>query len=297
VDHESECDYVYSFVEEAEAHKDEAHHLQAFAMESEIFGRNCECDKALEACTDLRKKYEATAHSAQLVNIYGEDYCAQCIAQSARWHLELGKGEKAKEACDYVLNEILPNFFGHNKFLVLYPILWVLKDTSQAERACRLCREYLVVSEADNKDDGNGSDSGEFMLNSSGSEDDEEETPHNYSPFQKIYKPITMLMELTAGVNEESTVTAYAEWALDTSNSDYDRSFNTYTANVGRNADSIVAEVCLLLAIHGAASPFKIALMARASSLVAESMKVSKYLPLAHAQVKAFAFDKKFKGL
>jgi len=106
-----------------------------------------------------------------------------------------------------------------------------------------------------------------------------------------------MLMKLMAGVNKESTATACAKWALETSNSDCDRSFNTHAANVGRNVDSIVAEVCLLLAIHGAASPFKIALMARVSSLVAESMQVSKCLPLAHAQVKAFAFDKKFKGL
>ena len=275
LDHEAELDEVYGFVEDAEQHKNTIHHLQALAMEAEVFGRNGDYSKALEAYSDLRDKYDASTHSQQLVDFYGEDYCAQTIGQSAAWYLALSKRIKALEACDYI-EELLPSLArSSDVFLTLYPVLLMLKDAGQAERSLELCRKYFVVRE------------------------EEEEKEMDFNPFEKLYKPIEILLHLasSAATNAAtSTITDYAEWALDTANVEFDVSFNTYTGSIARNADSIMAEICLILASHKAAFQVKNGLLARASSLVRSSMKLTKYMATANAQVKGFAMDPKYKN-
>ena len=296
IDHEPEADFVYSFVEEAEAHKNKMHTLQALAMEAEIFGRNGECAKALEACTDLRKQYDVSVHSSELIDIYGDDYCAQCIAQSASWRFQLSQEAKAKEICDYIV-EILPSLAPANQFQTLYPVLWVLKDIpGQVECALDLCRKFLVVEETKETENMEGSE-GNTMANWDADADDDDENEKPFSPFQVLYKPITMLMHLTAGVKDDETILEYVDWALDVSESKYDKGFNSYTGSIGRNADSITAEICLNLATHSAAASAKRDLVSRASSLVSSSTKATKYMPSAYKQVKAFSHDMKYRGL
>lgn len=289
---------MYSFVEEAEVHKNKIHTLQALAMEAEIFGRNGECAKALEACTDLRKQYDVSVHSPELIEIYGDDYSAQCIAQSASWHFQLSREAKAKEICDYII-EILPSLALPNQFQTLYPILWVLKDMpGQAECALELCYKYLVVEEPKATDNMEVSGGNMDMANwDADDENDEDEKATPFSPFQVLYKPITMLMHLASGLDDNNIIQEYVEWAMDTSQSEYDKGLNSYTGSIGRNADSITAEICLNLATYSAASSAKHALMSRASSLVSSSTKVTKYMPGAYKQVKGFSHDPKYRGL
>ena len=289
---------MYNFVEEAEAHKNKIHTLQALAMEAEIFGRNGESAKALEACTDLRKQYDVSVHSSELIEIYGDDYSAQCIAQSASWYFQLSREAKAKEICDYIV-EILPSLAPPNQFQTLYPILWVLKDMpGQAECALELCHKYLVVEEPKDTDHMEGIGGNADMANWDADDDnDEDENAIPFSPFQVLYKPITMLMHLTVGVDDDKIIQEYVEWAMDTSQSEYEKGFNSYTGSIGRNADSITAEICLNLATYSAASSAKHALMSRASSLVSSSTKLTKYMPSAYKQVKGFSHDPKYRGL
>lgn len=272
LDHEAELDEVYSFVEDAEQHKDEVHHLQALAMEAEIFGRNGDFSKALEACLDLQHKYDPSVHSSQLVDFYGEDYCAQTLGQSAGWQAGLSKQTKALEACDLIVR-ILPSLSGRDVFLTLYPILWVLKDAGQAERALQLCQKYLLQGEG---------------------EQENEDTYFN--PFEKLYKPITTLLNLASGT-PESNVSEYADWAIGTSNGEYDTPFNTYTGSIARNADSVTAEICLMLAREKTVVHAKSSLLSKASSMVRSSMKLTKYMAVAYGQVNGFSMDPKYKNL
>jgi hypothetical protein len=232
VEHEPELDFVYGFVEEAEAHKDQIHHLQALAMEAEILGRNGEFDKALEAVIDLRKQYIAATHSSQLVEFYGEDYCIQCLAQSATWHMQLSEFTKALEVCEYVIAE-LQSVAETHCFLAVYPLLWVLKDMNgQEKRALSLCKEYLPIREnkSDMMDESVHGEDG--PLSRVGSVD-----LGTFSPFRCLHKPITMLLDLTVGVTEDAPLEEYITWALDPKKSEFDKFFNHYTASVGRNAD------------------------------------------------------------
>ena len=298
IDFEPEVEFVYSFVEEAEAHKDSIHQLQALAMEAEIFGRNGEWGKALEACKELRELYHADTHSSQLVGIYGGDYCAQCIAQSASWHLHMSQNGKAREACDYIVG-ILPTLNRIDCFLSLYPILWVLKDVpGEAERALMLCRQYLVLKGGQKQGPPNGDPDGELDVKDVAEDDvrSEDEPDAAFSPFRALHRPITMLMDLSATAPDDETIAKFAEWVVNSKN-EYDKAMNMYTGSIGRNADSITAEICLHLATCNAAAKYKSDLLQRASSLVMSSMKLTKYMPAAYEQVKGFAYHKKFRGL
>jgi hypothetical protein len=300
IDHKPETEFVYRFVEEAEAHKDPIHQLQALAMEAEILGRNGECDKALEACQELRNLYNATTHSSQIVEFYRADYCAQCIAQSASWHIRLFHYEKAQEVCDYIVS-ILPNLKGTACFLALYPILWVLKDLpGETHRALSLCHDYLPMKDettqgsADDDSDG-GLDVEENDVNDMQSGD--EELDSSFNPFRVLHRPVTMLMVLSGKAPDDETIVRFADWTVNSKKMEFDKAFNMYTGSIGRNADSITAEICLQLATYEAAASYKANLLQRASSLVASSMKLTKYMPAAYEQVKGFAYDKKFRGL
>lgn len=273
-------------------------------MEAEVLGRNGEFDKALEACIDLRKQYNASTHSAQLVEIYGDDFCIQCLAQSATWHMKLSEFAKAIEVCDYIIEE-LPNLAAANCFLALYPLLWVLKDTrGQEKRALSLCQDHLPTREqANEKLDENSSENGDDDDNDDGDDDvpvkrDSNVVLETFSPFRCLHKPLAILLDLLSnGVTSGTPLEDYTTWALDAKKSEFDKSFNHYTGSVGRNADSITAEICLLLATSPRVGNAKRDLKARASKLVDGSLKLTKYMPTAHMQVKGFAHDKRFKGL
>eukprot|EP00797_Seminavis_robusta_P022824 Sro368_g127930.2 (2147) ;mRNA; r:15598-22595 len=270
IDHEPETDFVYSFVEEAEAHKNPIHQLQALAMEAEVFGRAGECDKALEACQELRNLYNVATHSSQLIDFYGDDYCAQCIAQSASWHFQLSQNGKARE-----------------------------DSPGQAGRALSLCREFLPVKDSSKVKCAGSADSEDADEEEEGgidSQQSEEEVENSFSPFRLLHKPITILMDLSSRTVEDDTAVEYANWALN-SKCEFDKAFNMYTGSIGRTADSITAEICLYLATYEAAASFKSGLMSKASSIVTSSMKLTKYMPAAYKQVKGFAYDKKFRGL
>jgi hypothetical protein len=299
VDYEPEIEFVFGFVEEAEAHKNPIHQLQALAMEAEIFGRKGECGKSLEACQELRNLYNAATHSPQLVDFYRDDYCAQCIAQSASWHMQLSQYGKAQEVCDYVVS-ILHTLNGTDCFLALYPILWVLKDLpGQADRALRLCHDYLPVKgekrmSSTNADSDGGLVVEESDVNEIQSRDEGQDS--SFSPFRVLHRPITMLMVLSAKAPDDETIVEFADRTVK-SKDEFDKAFNMYTASIGRNADSITAEICLQLATYEVAASYKTDLLQRASSLVASSMKLTKYMPAAYEQVKGFAYDKRFRGL
>lgn len=271
---ETELDEVYNFVGIAEKHENEIHHLEALAMEAEIFGRKGDFRKALEATVDLRQKYDIHVHSQLLVDFYGEDHCSQAIGQSAGWHFRLCQQDKALAVCDFV-EGILPSLAGNHVFPALYPILWVLKDAGQIGRALSLCQKYLAyANEGDN--DGN-----------------------KFSPFSMLFKPIRVLLDLSLSGDQihATTIKEYTDWALVASNGEYNAAFNIYTANLARNADSIMAEVCLILATYRNSFHAKSALLSKASSLVRSSTKVTKYMAVANAEVQSFATDKKYENL
>jgi len=299
IDYEPEADFVYGFVDEAEAHKNTIHTLQALAMEAELLGRNGEYLKALEASSDLRKQYDVSTHSSKLIELYGDDYSAQCLAQSANWHLQLKQEAKAKEICDSII-DILPKLALSCHFQTLYPILWVLKDLpGQAERALELCHLFLKVDESKDNDglDDDANDEANWDVGDDNAGYDDEPLEKPFSPFQVLHKPIATLLQLTVGVNDTKVILQYVDWALDASQSEYGKGLNLYTGSLGRNADSIVAEICLNLATYSVASSAKHGLLSRASALVTASSKFTKYMPSAYQQVKKFSHDEKFRNL
>jgi hypothetical protein len=219
------------FVRETKLYGDQIHIVRALAMQAEMLGGHRKFEAALQTCQQLLAVFNVREHSAHMVDAYGVDHGCECIAQSATWKMRTGRVQEAVKTCEYVINELVPQMDTRNvqnTFFVLYPILWVLKDCGMAQLAVTTFDR--VIFQAFTR----------FIMDGGG------ETPD-----RATHKPIQVLLELCATDCSTEHIGDYVEWAADEANGQFDAELNSYTGSLGRTADSITAEICLLLAQRG----------------------------------------------
>lgn len=222
---------VRMFVRETKLFNNQIHIVRALAMQAEMLGGHRKFEAALQTCEQLRSIFNVKEHSGHMVDAYGIDHGCECIAQSATWKMRLGNVDESVETCNYVINELMPQMDTRNvqnTFFVLYPLLWVLKDAGMAQLALETFDR--VILQAFTK----------FTLEGGG------ETPDHVT-----HKPILVLLELSATDCYTEHIGDYLDWAVDDANGQFDTELNAYTGSLGRSADSITAEICLLLAQKG----------------------------------------------
>lgn len=133
------------------------------------------------------------------------------------------------EVCCFVEKYILPTMARsdvENSILIVYPVLWILKDNGCSIDAKQMFHSYVV------------NNLGEYGSQCSGS-------------FQPIVEPVRMLLDLLVGSVSEEDLGKMMEWALNEENLRFDFSLNCTMGHMGRCPDSVSAEICLLLArIH-----------------------------------------------
>ncbi len=226
------CSYehglVAKFVEETRLHGDPIHYVRALAMLSDMFARQCDFESALSTHDRLKEIYQPNCHSGGICREYGSDRAAQCLSLSAIWLVEVGKTEEALRTCDYVISEIMPLMEPsnvHNSCVILYPLLWVLKDNGMALTAKQVFMKYVV--DAFGQHFGEGATT--FSL--------------------KLFDPIVMLLDLDENRDADvANLQECLEWALSEENLRVGKTLNNAFLPFGRLADSIGAEICLLLA-------------------------------------------------
>ena len=114
-------------------------------MRAEMFVRHGGIERALETVHDLTGMYNVELHSNRIATAYGSDRAGQCISQSALWNQCLGRHEQALGTCDFVINELLPYMDPqnvYNSFHMLYPIVWVMKDSGTGTRSIRRFQSF-----------------------------------------------------------------------------------------------------------------------------------------------------------
>jgi hypothetical protein len=229
-DHELtfEHELVSRFVQESCLHGDPVHYSRALAMEADFRCRLGQFQEAVLVHSKLVKVYDPKEHSVSVTKAYGGDVVAQCFGQSATWYSQIDEPEAALEVCLYVKNYLLPTMARHdvhNSMLILYPVLWVLKDNGRAAEAKQMFKRYLLDAVQDCNNEA-------FL-------------------FRPLLEPIRMLLDLAAGETTEMDRHRMVEWALNVENLRFDLSLNCTMGHLARCPDSISAEICLLLArIH-----------------------------------------------
>lgn len=224
-----ENDLIANFVQETEQHGDPVHYGRALAMQGETFHRMGKYEKAIESHFKLRKVYVPDLHSAAISRVYATDRCAQNFSCTVSCYNRLGKVDKALELSDYIVEELMPKMDlknVHNSAVMLYAVVWIMKDNGQVERASKIWTQYVL-------------DPFRRYFGEDGS------TPclPAFVPMEHVFN-LTMYMEGAIDTYNEKAF----EWALDESSHDVSPGIDVAMGNFARTVTSINAEVCLRLA-------------------------------------------------
>jgi len=227
-----EKDLVKKFVTQAELNGDPIHYTRALAMQGETYGRLGEYDKAFAVQRKLESMYDPDKHHCSVCKAYGSDRSAQSFSHSTRWKMAVGDPCGALETCRYIIEVLMPKMEErnvHNSCVMLWPVLWVMKDMGLALEA----RDHFdtFVVQAFNKHFGEGGSTWALPA----------------------YKPTLMLLHLAGHQDDEHVLdqdkfAEYTAWAVDLKNMEFSSGINGGMAAFSRDLDSIAAEICLLLA-------------------------------------------------
>jgi hypothetical protein len=226
-----ECRYEQAmlrrYVQETKLHGDPIYIIHSITLQAEMYSRFKDYQRGIECLKEIEPLYDAEEHSLDLCDEYGSDLGAQSFATSTMWYVQLGQTEYALATCWFVLESLMTKLEKRNvhaSFMIIYPVIWVLKDSGFALEAREAFE--IFVCEAYTEHYGKGRST--FFL--------------------PLYDPILMLLDLAGGADRDSDMMEeYYDWALDIDNLGFGTLINSKTGELGRTADSIAAEICYIL--------------------------------------------------
>ena len=232
IEQDKNCSYeqvlVGRFVQETRLHGDPIHIARSLSMQGEMYGRLGLYDQAFSALDEMAQVYDPETMSVGICAAYGSDRCAQLYCACILWHQTLGEHDKVIEICSYIINDLMPKMDSrnvHNSFMIMYPVVWALKDNGLALRARTHFIRFVVAA----FDEFYGNGRSVFAL--------------------PIFDPILMLLDLASNIEQtKENLHHYMDWALNEENLRFGTVMNCAMGNFGRCADSISAEICYLLA-------------------------------------------------
>jgi len=226
-----EQEVVARFVHEAKVHGDPVHEARALAMQGVMFYNLGLLDKCLQTQSKLDEVYDVKRHSKGICKAYGSDRAAQNYGLCAQWHELLKNYDEMLKTIEFILDVLLPEMEErnvHNQFMLLYPMLIVMKGQGMATRALNIFEKHVVKMFEEHY----GSDASTFCL--------------------AMYKPTVNLLKLLAARDEnyiidDETWDEIIEWALLENTGSFKTDLESVTVNLGRDGIGAVAEICLLL--------------------------------------------------
>ena len=231
-----EQELIDRFIIEAEAHGDATHISRALALKEILFARLGSYKRAILCHHDLERLYDPITFPKPISQSYGSDRAGQTFGLCAQWYdLEGDKGS-ALRCVDYVITHILPNQDErntHNMFMILFPILWVMKRYKRSLQAQKLWDIYVVKMFYQYHGDGAS------------------------TWCDKFFKIVSLLLELSALEEDEAYIKANSSSFQMNDNVMYilESSFLKFTndserlISMGRDGRSIIAEICFRLAM------------------------------------------------
>lgn len=225
---QTELDLVEKFVLETNKHGDPVHHGRALAMQGETCHRLGKFEEAVQSHLKLKEVYDIDRDSEKVVASYASDRCAQNFGCTANCYMRLGQVDKALELCDYIEYEMMPKMNPkniHNSAVMTFPIIWILKDNGQVDRAKDVLHKFVQ-------------DPFDIHIGKDGS-----------TPFLPAFKPYKTCLEVASYMegNLESFDDTYYDWALDIDNLKLNPKTDIGIGNFGRSVMSATAETCLRL--------------------------------------------------
>jgi tetratricopeptide (TPR) repeat protein len=215
-----------TFVREAKQLCDPIHYGRALAIQADVLARLGKYKEALETFDIIFGMYDPGQHSEGVCSVYGTDRIAQIYSQRAMWHLRLGDIEKSVQACDHVINTILPKMDPKNicnTFELLLPVICILRSRRGGANAMRKLFDDNVVQNF-----------------------------HKYEVkstlCRPVLKPLLMLLEMLGSSDSGSTdVGEKVTWLLVEENGVTSDFMDNLYSRLGWAPNSMTAELCLLV--------------------------------------------------
>lgn len=127
------------------------------------------------------------------------------------------------QVCDFVLNDLVPKMDPknvHNAYVMIYPLLWVMKSQGMSLKARDIMTKFVVDAFNEHFDEG------------------------ATTATKSTWKPVLILLELS-GCEIVEDLDNLVKWALDEEGvNDF---LNGAMGGISRDVESILAEICLLL--------------------------------------------------
>ena len=141
-----EHDLVTNFVEETRLNGDPVHYSRSLAMQAEFYSRQGQYEDALFCHERLKRVYKVEKHSALIVKEYASDRSAQNYGITSNCLYRLGKVEEALKLSDVILYQLMPKMDMknvHNSMIMIYPILWILKNEGMPKKALFALEKFV----------------------------------------------------------------------------------------------------------------------------------------------------------
>ena len=215
------------FVRETKIHGDPIHYTRALAMQCEVKARLGKYETALESFEILKSIYDPAEHSEGIASQYGTDRSGQAFSQVALWYMQLGRMDEALEACENVVNCLIPLMDPANVLNMcelLLPVIRILKPRGQALRMKQLFQEQVVC----NFDKHFGKD--------------------GVTPCLPIFKPLTMLLDICHDQDGFPNLADAVEWLVDEKKCCLPDFLDSVYTKLCWSPYGMVAELCLRVA-------------------------------------------------
>ena len=228
-----EQELIQRFIREAKAHGDLAHISRALALRGILFARLGNYDEAIQSHLELEQFYDPKTQSETISQYYGSDRAAQNFGLCAQWYDLNGDEENVWRCINFITHQIIPNQDErntHNLFMIIFPVLWVLKQHKRSLEAKKLWDKSVV----------------DIFLRYYG------EGVSTWS--DKFFKIVSLLLVLSAQDDDIANRNMLSSSDIDTHVMFIlEGQFLKFTddterlINLGREGRSIVAEICLHL--------------------------------------------------
>ena len=215
-----------AFVREAKKLGDPVHYSRALATQADVLARLGKYKEALETFDTILGIYNPGQHSESVCKVYGTDRIAQMFSQRAMWYLRLGDVDKSVQACDHVVNTILPMMDPRNilnTFELLLPVIRIQRSCGDEANAMHKLFDVNVVQNF-----------------------------HKYEVkstlCRPVLKPLLMLLQMLGSSKSVSTdVGEKVTWLLVEENGVLSDFMDNLYSSLGWSPNSMIAELCLLV--------------------------------------------------
>lgn len=215
---------IRKYIQETRAHGRLIHHIHALFLQMKLYGRQGDLDKAIAVHSIIKSIYKPEKHSEKLRNVYGQDSGALSFALCALWETLIGEKKNGLKLCRNILKDLLPRldrgFF--NMFSLMYPLAMAFNEAGYPTEAKAFFVKLIAVPYGDCPED------------------------HPLHCLVTVFPAISILFSAANDKKvSKGDLAAWSKWAL--SQPSFGQKLQLELGSYGRCADSLTAEICLLL--------------------------------------------------